>query len=75
MDPKVVNHTGGRNYYHLRFLGCKDFGSDTDGVKAILRPSSLTFHPQRCFDLQGRRVQGQPRSGVYIRDGRKQVVK
>ena len=75
MDPKVVNHTGGRNYYHLQFLGCKDFGSDTDGVKAILRPSSLTFHPQRCFDLQGRRVQGQPRSGVYIRDGRKQVVK
>ncbi|MBO4811501.1 MAG: hypothetical protein J5552_08040 [Prevotella sp.] len=27
------------------------------------------------FDLQGRRVQGQPRPGVYIRDGRKQVVR
>ena len=27
------------------------------------------------YDLQGRRVQGQPRPGVYIRDGRKQVVK
>ena len=29
----------------------------------------------RLFDLQGRRVVGQPRAGVYIRDGRKTVVK
>ena len=75
MDWRVVEQTNSSNYYYLQFLGCKDFGSDTDGVKAILRPSSLTFHPQRCFDLQGRRVQGQPRPGLYIRDGRKQVVK
>ncbi len=27
------------------------------------------------FDLQGRRVEGQPRRGLYIRDGRKTVVK
>ena len=26
-------------------------------------------------DLQGRRIEAQPRSGLYIRDGRKQVVK
>ena len=71
MDPKVVNHTGGRNYYHLQFLGCKDFGSDPASV------ATATSQPQQrgIFDLQGRRVQGQPRSGVYIRDGRKQVVK
>lgn len=30
---------------------------------------------QALFDLQGRRVEGQPRSGVYIQDGRKRVVR
>ena len=30
---------------------------------------------QTLYDLQGRRVQGRPRQGVYIRGGRKQVVR
>ena len=45
----------------------------TDGIKAINNaksPASNAF-----FDLQGRRIVSQPRKGLYIRDGRKMVVK
>ena len=50
-------------------------GNDSDGVEAPLHPSPLTLHPQRCFDLQGRRLTGQPKPGIYIVDGKKRVVK
>ena len=70
MDPKVVNHTGGRNYYHLQFLGCKDFGSDPASV------ATATSQAQQrgIFDLQGRRVTGQPQPGIYVVDGKKRVL-
>ena len=32
-------------------------------------------HTGTCFDLQGRRLNGVPQRGMYIRDGRKYVVK
>lgn len=70
MDPKVVNHTGGRNYYHLQFLGCKDFGSDPASV------ATATSQPQQrgIFDLQGRPVTGQPKPGIYVVDGKKRIL-
>ena len=70
MDPKVVNHTGGRNYYHLQFLGCKDFGSDPASV------ATATSQAQQrgIFNLQGRRVTGQPQPGIYVVDGKKRVL-
>ena len=84
MDWRVVEQTHG-TYYYLRFLGCKDDGSDTDGVEAPLNVQRSTFfdersgraerNVQRCFDLQGRRVTGQPKPGIYIVDGKKRVVK
>lgn len=70
MDPKVVNHTGGRNYYHLQFLGCKDYGSDPASIATAMS------QPQQrdIFDLQGRRVTGQPKPGIYVVDGKKRVL-
>ncbi|MBO4811498.1 MAG: leucine-rich repeat domain-containing protein [Prevotella sp.] len=49
--------------------GCTDF-TGISVPKENKASSSGAF-----FDLQGRRVQGQPRPGVYVRDGRKQVVR
>ena len=40
--------------------------------------SSLTSHPSPLtpvYDLQGRRLNGQPQRGLYIQNGRKVVVK
>ena len=49
-------------------------GNDSDGVEAPLHPSPPTLHPQRCFDLQGRRVTGQSKPGIYVVDGKKRVL-
>lgn len=42
-----------------------------------MRVSSIKdyFHPSFLFDLQGRRIQGEPRKGVYVRGGKKYVKK
>ncbi|MBO4810398.1 MAG: hypothetical protein J5552_02395 [Prevotella sp.] len=50
-------------------------GNDSDGVEAPLNVQHSTFNVQRCFDLQGRRLTGQPKPGIYIVDGKKHVVK
>ena len=41
----------------------------------VCSPYTMESVDESPFDLQGRRVLGQPRPGLYIRDGRKQVVK
>ena len=50
-----------------------DFGSLANGIsEAVLTPSSAAC----CYDLQGRRVEGTPqRPGLYIRQGRKILIK
>jgi len=55
-------------------FGYPDFYEDyaTGGV-SITR--SKSNDPIVSYDLQGRRLTQQPRKGVYIRDGRKEVVK
>ena len=70
MDPKVVNHTGGRNYYHLQFLGCKDFGSDP----ASIATATSQAQQRDILDLLGRRVTGQPKPGIYVVDGKKRIL-
>ncbi len=51
----------------------RDFG--TVSVKGLQYVNRI-FPPKVSCDLQGRRIDGQqPRKGVYIRDGRKVVVK
>ena len=47
--------------------------SDITGLKK--EEIRLTSEPAIVYDLQGRRIDGQPRQGIYIRDGRKVVVK
>ena len=42
---------------------------------SVVPPSSMTADSSMFYDLQGRRIDGQPRQGIYIRDGRKVVVK
>ncbi len=49
------------------------FVGETDDISDAVADGSIS-HTQ-LFDLQGRRVEGQPRSGLYIRNGRKTVVK
>ena len=48
-----------------------------DDIKDLPTPSSLrhALSSSAVYDLQGRRLNGVPQRGVYIRDGRKVVVK
>lgn len=51
---------------------------DSEGVDNVLIADSQnrnTDTPAAIYDLHGRRMQGNPAKGVYIRDGRKVVVK
>ncbi|MBR1415825.1 MAG: chitobiase/beta-hexosaminidase C-terminal domain-containing protein [Prevotella sp.] len=40
-----------------------------------LHPSPLTLHPSNLYDLQGRRLSAKPQHGIYIKDGKKYVVR
>ena len=48
------------------------FAGEPTAIEAI---ETTTQQTQATYDLQGRRIDGQPRQGIYIRDGRKVVVK
>ncbi|MBR2236082.1 MAG: hypothetical protein IJ892_13630, partial [Prevotella sp.] len=43
-------------------------------MTSVTELQAITSESCVLFDLQGRRVQGQPRPGVYVRNGRKQLV-
>ena len=42
------------------------------GIKGVVESVSAD---DKIYDLQGRRVNGQPRSGVYIKGGKKVIIK
>ena len=46
--------------------------SQTDGVSNIVGAVDVS---SELFDLQGRKLHGKPAKGVYIQDGKKQIVK
>jgi len=46
-----------------------------DGISGMRPATQTTFGLSTTFDLQGRPVTGKPRPGIYIRQGRKRVVK
>ena len=48
-------------------------GLETYSINVVLSSASTTL--SACYDLQGRRLQQRPHQGVYIENGRKQVVK
>lgn len=41
---------------------------DTEGISEV---ETLPASAEKTFDLQGRRIQGEPKHGVYIQDGKK----
>ena len=49
-----------------------DDGGETTGISSNNRE---TINNDRYYDLQGRRVNGQLKNGLYIRDGRKVIIK
>jgi len=58
------------NYY----LSVDDISSDVSDLTTVHKiATAKTAMSSDSFDLQGRRVTGQPRRGVYIQDGRKRV--
>ena len=57
----------GRNFESL----CNQFELVRLSVPAVTRSHDTST----IYDLQGRRLDGVPQRGVYIRDGRKVVVK
>ena len=63
-----------------RLLRCKK-GAETifemDGMTttAVESPETALSATTTFYDLQGRRVVGKPKSGIYIRGGRKQAVR
>ena len=50
------------------------FGNNTTGID-IAQPSIFNLQPSTTFDLQGRKVEGQLKPGVYVRNGRKVIIK
>jgi hypothetical protein len=51
-------------------------GSDASGIEAVAAGRKADQKSGRWYDMQGRQLTGQPAAGgVYIRDGRKVVVK
>ena len=48
------------------------FGTDPTAINEIV---SSTSSNSEWFDLQGRRLSGQPQRGLYIQNGRKHVVR
>ena len=73
MDSKVI---GGTDHYQYFFTGClKQDGTCLYGEKpsiqtavtAIRKPTTISPY----YNLQGHHIEGQPRKGIYIRDGRK----
>jgi hypothetical protein len=48
------------------------FNGEQTGIHAIARASDAIIP---IFDLQGRRITARPQRGLYIRDGKKYVVK
>jgi hypothetical protein len=82
MDAKVVSAHGGTNYYQRSFVGCvgqdgKCFYGDSPAVLSSVAAAvvSKEYSGKSLYDLHGRRLTAAPRKGVYIRDGRKVVVK
>jgi hypothetical protein len=47
------------------------FGTDLSGITT----NRATMADGRYYDLQGRRIEGAPGKGIYIRNGQKVVVK
>ena len=47
-----------------------------DGIKEIDNSQQTTaYGTQSIFDLQGRKLSGKPSKGIYIKDGKKILVK
>ena len=51
------------------------FGNGTTGVSEELRVKSKESTDTPTFDLQGRKVEGTLKAGVYVRNGRKVIIK
>ena len=52
-------------------------GFDQPSISDVAFPQLISkdAHNYNYFDLQGRRIQGLPQRGVYIKDGRKVVMR
>ena len=70
-NTDIVDGDYGYNAYQVNVKSVKVSLDITDGINTALRQESSS---DECFDLQGRRV-AQPQRGLYIRNGRKVVVK
>lgn len=47
------------------------FENIVEGTSSIIPNMNTNTNSSECYDLQGRRLSGQPQRGVYIQDGRK----
>ena len=52
-----------------------NFGDETTGLKGISNPSNSSNISNAIYTLDGRRVNGQPTSGLYIINGAKVLIK
>ncbi len=82
LQPCFGDRIGG-DTMELRWCGVngqqiyRGIGYITEAVAGITEPSTNTQHLSPTYDLQGRRMaEGQPlQPGIYVKDGRKFVVK
>ena len=55
------------------FIG---FGGDDENTTGIALPeASHDGEDGEVFDLNGRRISGQPQKGIYLKNGKKFVIK
>lgn len=76
-QPTAITIPAYRAYINLNTLGVRGFALHFDKEVTGLHPNIGTTHPSdnaAIYDLSGRRVQ-KATHGVYIRDGKKYIVK
>ena len=71
----ILNIPKGTIEKYRSHKGWRDFNNISETIPSALNSISFGHNPLSApyFDLQGRRIQGQPQKGMYIRDGKMYV--
>ena len=77
--PREVNFHANRPFFYIIseqstgsifFIGQYTGEGGTSGLSPMIRETAPSDHPA-IYDLQGRRIQGEPQKGLYIQNGKK----
>ena len=72
---RIAFQTAGGKAIRLQRVFLSEDGESPTDLFATLRDDGDMIHAKEIYDLQGRKVNGQLKKGIYIRDGRKMIVR